>query len=311
MGDELLCVGAVDRAADIPGPNRLTEVGWECWRAGCAPAGRLAVRLPRWVGRPERLVEAPAVFAPRSASNFSRGMSRRPWSAGSSSRGGSLRELRASLEPGVKNGQVAFVLASFPSSFAYSVAHRLWLDRVLGELEGFPLVAGFWSSGWYTSRLIDGLKQRDVALCLYDAPHAEGLPPSVEVLTAGRVYLRLLGRNREAWDARRFGHAFDYRYTEREIVELLPRVEVWMREANTVGLVFANGRWAGESAALLAGHSEFLAAAPDTARPLAAGHGGAACVDTTPARAGGALGRGAGGVADIDETVARPHKAPP
>ena len=151
------------------------------------------------------------------------------------------------------------MLASFPSSFEYSVAHRLWLDRVLGELEGFPLVAGFWSSGWYTSRLVDGLKQRNVALCLYDAPHAEGVPPAVEVLTADRVYLRLLGRNVEAWAARRFGHVFDYRYTERDIAELLPRVTVWTREANTVGLVFANGRWAGESAALLAGRIALVA----------------------------------------------------
>lgn len=230
MGDELFYVGAAGRAAEIPEPDRLTEVGWGCWRAGSGPGGRLALRLPRWVGRPERIAEAP-----------------------------SLRGLRAALEPGVKSGQIAFVLASFPSSFEYSVAHRLWLDRVLGALEGFPLVAGFWSPGWYTSRLIDGLKQRNVALCLYDAPHAEGVPPAVEVLTADRVYLRLLGRNSEAWDTRRFAHAFDYRYTEREIAELLPRAAVWAREAGTVGLVFANGRWAGESAALLAGRVALMA----------------------------------------------------
>ncbi len=254
MGDELLYVGAVNRAADIPEPNRLTEVGWGSWRTGCVPAGRLALRLPRWVGRPERMAEAcdfSTVDVPR------RVVSRRtvpdtPLSA-------SLRALRASLEPGVKSGQVAFVLASFPSSFKYSVAHRLWLDRVLGALEGFPLVAGFWSSGWYTSRLIDGLKQRNVALCLYDAPHAEGVPPAVEVLTAERVYLKLLGRNDMAWEARRFAHVFDYRYTEREIAELLSRMTVWAHEASTVGLVFANGRWAGESAALLAGRIALMA----------------------------------------------------
>jgi len=291
----VLCIGTVDRAADIRESVRLTEVGWRIWDSGCVPAGRLSVRLPRWIGRPKRLAETSELFTARkmgdvSAASFSShrsgAASSSVWNSGANdtSRGASLRavraslhSVRASLEPGVQSGQIAFVLAVFPFSFEYNVAHRLWLDRVLGELEGLPLVAGFWSSSWYTSRLIDGLKQRNVALCLYDAPQGdsslgdsscgeesprevprgEHMPPAIEVLTADRVYIKLLGRkgnkvSDRAWSEPRCGHAFGYRYTERELAELVPRIMVWTREAKSVGMVFANGRWARESAALLA-----------------------------------------------------------
>jgi len=83
------------------------------------------------------------------------------------------------------------------------------------------------------------------------------MPPAIEVLTADRVYIKLLGRkgnkvSDRAWSEPRCGHAFGYRYTERELAELVPRIMVWTREAKSVGMVFANGRWARESAALLA-----------------------------------------------------------
>ena len=83
------------------------------------------------------------------------------------------------------------------------------------------------------------------------------MPPVIEVLTADRVYIKLLGRkgnkvSDRAWSEPRCGHAFEYRYTERELAELVPRIMVWTREAKSVGMVFANGRLARESAALLA-----------------------------------------------------------
>ena len=83
------------------------------------------------------------------------------------------------------------------------------------------------------------------------------MPPVIEVLTADRVYIKLLGRKSNkvsdsALSEPQGGHAFEYRYTERELVELVPRIMVWTREAKSVGMVFANGRWARESAALLA-----------------------------------------------------------
>lgn len=240
MSDEGLYVGIVRRTNTTPAvhPERwLVECSWNEWLSdwgmrreasnNAATMQALCVRLPRWVRE---------------------GDSSKP---GTADIRRSLKSLRNTLETEVRTGRVVFLLAEFPHSFAYNVENRLWLDRVLGELEGLPLVVGFWSDEWYTSRLIEGLKQRNTALCLYDAPRMPGLPPAVEVLTADRVYARFLGRNEIAWKSGHFGHVFDYRYTKKELAAIVPRLSMWRREAEMVGAVFANGCWAAESAALM------------------------------------------------------------
>jgi len=270
MSDEVLYVGAVDRApfrrevhasvfsnnnasdAVVSGtiPTSIAEIAWERWRLGRIPRGCLCVRLPRWVVVPERAFSSSEMCASRGVSF---GKRYRSGTVRTTPLNTALHAVRGSLEPEVHAGHVPFVLAEFPSSFEYSIAHRLWLDRILGELEGFPLVVGFWSPEWYTSRLIDGLKQRGVALCLYDVCHADGVPPAVEVLTANRVYFKLLGRNGAAWEDHNFAHIFEYRYTNKEFDEILARLGLWTREVNTAAVVFANGRYAAESAAMLIG----------------------------------------------------------
>jgi uncharacterized protein YecE (DUF72 family) len=252
MSDEVLYVGAVhasvvsndtDADAVVSGaiPTPIAEIGWARWRTGQAPRGCLCVRLPRWVVVPERAFSSSEMFGKRYRSGTARAT---PLNT-------ALRAVRDSLEPEVRAGHIPFVLAEFPFSFEYSIGHRLWLDRILGELEGFPLVVGFWSPEWYTSRLIDGLKQRDAALCLYDMPHADGVPPAVEVLTADRVYFKLLGRNSAVWEDHKFAHIFEYRYTDKEFDEILTRLGLWTREVKTVAVVFANGQQAAKSAAML------------------------------------------------------------
>ena len=240
MNDEGLYVGVVARPEGRRREHAhawLAECGWDGWFAmrsrmtagGTGPSAEqtLCVRLPRWV---------------RGAGATEPGVTNLRHT---------LKAVRNAVEAEVRTGRIMFLLAEFPHSFSYSVANRLWLDRVLGELEGLPLVVGFWSAEWYTSRLIEGLKQRNVALCFYDTPRLPGLPPAVEVLTADRVYVRFLGRNAAAWESGKFGHVFDYRYTKKELATIVPRLLMWKREADAVGMVFANGRWAAESAALM------------------------------------------------------------
>jgi len=240
MSDEGLYVGMGRHTNNTPAvhPARwLVEFGWDEWLSdrsrrretpnNATTTQASCVRLPRWVRR---------------------GSAAKP---GTADLRRSLKALRNTVEAEVRTGCVVFLLAEFPHSFAYTVENRLWLDRVLGELEGLPLVVGFWSDEWYTSRLIEGLKQRNAALCLYDAPRVPGLPPAVEVLTADRVYARFLGRNEMAWKSGQFRHVFDYRYTKKELATVVPRLSMWRREAEVVAVVFANGRWAAESAALM------------------------------------------------------------
>lgn len=261
MNHEGLYVGIVSRAKNTEFVRSkacmhgdiyawLTECGWNEWlamRSSMTTYGTesaFCIRLPRWVSG--------AGTTDLGAVNVRR----------------RFKVIRNAVEEKVRTGRIMFLLAEFPHSFTYSVENRLWLDRVLGELEALPLVIGFWSTEWYTSRLIEGFKQRNVALCLYDIPRVPGLPPAVEVLTANRVYARFLGRNGAAWEQGLFGHVLDYRYTKKELASIVPRLLMWRRQAEAVGIVFANGHWATESAALM---STLLAAQVEAELPKEGG----------------------------------------
>lgn len=248
MNHEGLYVGIVTRAKNtgLARPEACMHGDAYAWLVECGWNEWLAMRTSMAAGGTEPKAEqALCIRLPR-------------WAFGSGATGPgavnlchTLKVVRNAVEEEVRTGRIMFLLAEFPHSFTYSVENRLWLDRVLGELEGLPLVIGFWSTEWYTSRLIEGFKQRNVALCLYDAPRVPGLPPAVEVLTADRVYARFLGRNGTAWERGQFGHVLDYRYTKKELASIVPRLLMWRRRAEAVGMVFANGRWATESAALM------------------------------------------------------------
>ena len=101
-----------------------------------------------------------------------------------------LSECRAAAEALRPPGRLSALLLEFPPSFSYRAAERRHLDRVLKDLEDFPLAVAFLNGEWYSSRVIEGLKARNVALCLLDLPPGDSGPPRVDIATSSLVYMR-------------------------------------------------------------------------------------------------------------------------
>jgi hypothetical protein len=149
------------------------------------------------------------------------------------------RETAAALKP---SGRLSALLLEFPPSFSYRAEERRHLDRVLKDLEGFPLAAAFLNGEWYSSRVIEGLKVRDVALCLLDLPPGQPGPPIVDIATASLVYIRCAARQSPAaW---------------------IPRLEGACALAERVRVIFDAGPSSGEAeAAAIASAAASAAAA--------------------------------------------------
>lgn len=153
-----------------------------------------------------------------------------------------IKECRHVQEIAVERGWRLVFLLEFPCSFAYNTQARRHLDRIVHDLDGLELAAAFFNAAWYSSRVIDALKMRQIALCLMDVPACPALPPRIDVVTASSVYIKLYGRNMNAWENRLHGCLFNYDYSTAELSSWLPRIEALAGQAEAVRIVFANTR---------------------------------------------------------------------
>jgi uncharacterized protein YecE (DUF72 family) len=149
--------------------------------------------------------------------------------------------LRA-IAPLLESGRLGAVLFQFPYSFHYKPDERRYLDRLLSFFKDVPSAAEFRNAEWITNRVIDALKERGVALASLDMPDLKGLPPGVEVVTSPLSYVRLHGRNKEAWWGSDSASRYDYLYSEKELGSWADRIRRIAVKADRVLVYFNNHR---------------------------------------------------------------------
>jgi uncharacterized protein YecE (DUF72 family) len=155
---------------------------------------------------------------------------------------GEARAFSAALGPLARSGRLGAVLLQFPPSFPYEADRRRYLDALLGELAGLPLAVEFRNSAWYNNRVLDAFRERRVAIASPDLPDLKGLPPLMDVVTAPLAYVRLHGRNREAWWGSDAAARYDYLYGEAELRSWAARLRGIAARADRILVYFNNYR---------------------------------------------------------------------
>lgn len=153
---------------------------------------------------------------------------------------------RRALYPLEKAGRLGAVLLQFPSSFRYEPERRRYLDRLVAELRGLPLVAEFRGGAWQNTRVYDALRERGVGLCVTDMPDLPGLPQASDVVTADTGYIRFHGRNAGTWWSGDAAGRYDYLYSEEELAEWERRIRC-MRELVRVLRIYFNNHRGGQA----------------------------------------------------------------
>lgn len=87
-----------------------------------------------------------------------------------------VAEYRKSIRPLLRSGRLVAVLLQFPYSFHYDADRRKYLDSLIRELDGVPLVVEFRNGAWHTPRVLEALQKRNVGFCATDMPDLKGLP---------------------------------------------------------------------------------------------------------------------------------------
>ena len=144
------------------------------------------------------------------------------------------------IEPLREKGQLEAVLFQFPYSFHYEAENRRYLGKILDVFSGITAAVEFRNAEWINNRVIDGLKERRVALVGLDMPELKGLPPTMDVVTSPLAYFRLHGRNKETWWGSDSTARYDYLYSDKELEAATERIKQIIVKADRLIIYFNN-----------------------------------------------------------------------
>jgi uncharacterized protein YecE (DUF72 family) len=153
---------------------------------------------------------------------------------------GDAKAYREAIDPVLRVGRLEAVLFQFPPKFAYEADTRRYLDKLLAYFKGVPLAVEFRTPEWYTSRVIEGMRERGVSLVSLDMPELKDLPPLMDVVTAPFSYIRLHGRNGEAWHGSDEVARYDYLYQDKELEAWVDRIKRIIVQADRILVYFNN-----------------------------------------------------------------------
>jgi uncharacterized protein YecE (DUF72 family) len=140
------------------------------------------------------------------------------------------------------------ILVQLPPYVVSGPSQREELARILARLKPARAAVEFrhrsWAADGERQAAAELLGEHDASWVCVDAPRAEAasaMPPIVEVTSPALAYLRLHGRNVEAWTkGRTVAERFDYAYTDDEMEEWLDPVLDMAERAQEVAVVFNN-----------------------------------------------------------------------
>ena len=142
------------------------------------------------------------------------------------------------VSPLAEKDSLCAVLFQFPQSFHYTPENRVYLAKLIETFGSLPVVIEFRHIEWIKPSVLEGLESRHATLCYCDMPElkylpniaASAVPEPVEgppsPSSASLFYLRLHGRNADAWYADTTtpngSSRYTYDYTDAELKEFVP-----------------------------------------------------------------------------------------
>jgi uncharacterized protein YecE (DUF72 family) len=142
-------------------------------------------------------------------------------------------------------GKLGALLAQFPWSFKNTAENLAHLNKLIARFHDFPLVVEVRHSSWDKPEFYSWLAERSVGFCNIDQPViGRSLRPG-EHSTSPVGYVRLHGRNYNAWfrerpDGEMSEQRYNYLYSEEELRPWLERIRALEGSAPTVYTILNN-----------------------------------------------------------------------
>lgn len=138
-----------------------------------------------------------------------------------------VRQARAGLDVLHEAGRLGAVLVQFPWSFRNTEENRDWVDAIVSDFSGYPLVLEVRHGSWNEPSFYTELAERGLGIVNIDQPlFRNSIAPGARA-TAGVGYVRVHGRNYKDWfrkDASPM-ERYDYLYTAKELQPWVERTK--------------------------------------------------------------------------------------
>ncbi len=136
-------------------------------------------------------------------------------------------------------GLLVGYLLQFPFSFQRTPDSRRYLAACVKYFQNMPVAVAFRHDSWQVDTVINACREQGLIWVSCDYPPLAGLPAAALHISHEVAFLRLHGRNEDAWyRANSAAERHDYRYDEAELREWLePLQHAQVRDAY---MIFAN-----------------------------------------------------------------------
>ena len=154
------------------------------------------------------------------------------------------------IEPLRAAGRLAAVLVQFPLSFTWTAGAERRLERLEGCFAHIPLVLEVRHGSWFARKPLATIERLGFSLANIDLPASKDHPPADPPSVGPLAYVRLHGRNHEAWFARGVGRdqRYDYLYAPDELDPLVGLVRRLARGHDET-YVITNNHFSGKALA--------------------------------------------------------------
>jgi len=149
-------------------------------------------------------------------------------------------QFKTALEPLQKDNLLLCALLQFPESFHYEKEERLYLDVILKEFSGIPVIVEMRNIKWQTEQVYNALKQRNIGWCITDNPPLKNLPALNYITTSEIAYIRFHGRNSQNWYKGDNVTRYDYLYSDAELQYFIEPIKILLLNSKIVQLFFNN-----------------------------------------------------------------------
>ena len=150
-----------------------------------------------------------------------------------------LPGFRQAIEELERRQQLAGLLCQLPQASHHEDRHKDWLEKLAGELAGYPLAVEFRHHSWFRPEMADWLGDRKLDLVAVDVPDLPGLYPRGLVQSGPLVYVRFHSRNAENW-YRSDKDRYDYHYDDAAMIEWIEALTLTADRTQRVLLLFNN-----------------------------------------------------------------------